>query len=342
MRILFICNHKQGVGGISGQVDILRDRLESEGCPTEVFSTKGNLSYRIRMLPRLLRKGGRFDIFHIHACSWRGFLPVVVGLTAGRILKKRTVLTYHGGDAEAFFNRHPVLIKTFLKRTDCNIVLSGFLEKVFHDYGLPCVVIPNVLDFNEGKYRKRETVSPAFISVRSHTRTYNVSCILAAFKKVGSLYPSASLTVLGDGELHDELVAYASRERLPNVTFVGRVDNAHIYEYLDKADIMLSSPVVDNMPVSLLEAFNAGLLVISSRVGGVPYMMREGVDGLMFSSYDSDELASKMIEAFTEQERTKSMMESAHASLYKYRWADVRPQLFAVYEKVFSGRVPQA
>lgn len=60
---------------------------------------------------------------------------------------------------------------------------------------------------------------------------------------------------------------------IKNICFCGHVDNCEIYSYLNKADIFISSPVIDNQPMSVLEAFNAGLLVISSNVGGVPYMI---------------------------------------------------------------------
>lgn len=331
-KVLFICNYKPNVGGISGQVDILCKRLKEEGYNTSIFSTKGSIVYRLLMFPRLLKACASCDILHIHACSWWGFVPAVAGVVAGRIMKKRTVLTYHGGDAAAFFRKYPKMVKTVLEKTNCNIVLSGFIENVFHDLGIPCVVIPNVLEFKGDVFRARDTILPKFISIRAHTLTYNVGCILSAFSKVVDLHPDATLLVLGDGELHDALVGFVNDENIPNVSFIGRVDNSNIYHYLDNADIMLSSPLVDNMPVSILEAFNAGLLVISSRVGGVPYMMREGVDGLMFTSCDSDDLASKMIEAITNQEQSNSMIVSSHSSLDRYKWENVRNQLISVYE----------
>jgi glycosyltransferase involved in cell wall biosynthesis len=85
------------------------------------------------------------------------------------------------------------------------------------------------------------------------------------------------------------------------------------------------------MPVSLLEAMNAGLLVISSRVGGVPYMINEDKNGLLFQSDNADELAEKMRWALEHPEEVKQMIAQAQANVQKYSWNNVRKQLLGVY-----------
>ena len=118
---------------------------------------------------------------------------------------------------------------------------------------------------------------------------------------------------------------------LTNVTFTGRVNYSQIYDSLDRADIFLSAPTVDNMPVSVLEAMNAGLLVISSCVGGVPYMIEDTKTGLLFESDNSDQLAEKMLWVVENQATGKDIIVSAHNDVKKYRWESVKEQLYAVY-----------
>ena len=94
---------------------------------------------------------------------------------------------------------------------------------------------------------------------------------------------------------------------------------------------MLSSPTVDNMPVSLLEAMNAGLLVISSNVGGVPYMVKNNNTGLLFESDNSDELATKMLWAIENQSIAITITMQAHKDVARYRWENIKDQLYTVY-----------
>ena len=138
---------------------------------------------------------------------------------------------------------------------------------------------------------------------------------------------------MGGGSLHDELKQLVQEMELKNVVFTGRVDNSLIYSLLDQADIMVSAPTVDNMPVSLLEAMNAGLLVISSKVGGVPYIIRDLENGLLFPSNDHEALAQKMLWALDNQERSLEIVEAAHTEVIKYNWKSIRSDIFTIYSE---------
>ncbi len=331
MKILLVCNYKPGVGGISGQVEILQRKLQQDGHTAEIFSTKGSFLWRLGLLRRMKLAAKDYDVLHIHCCSSWGFLPAVVGVNVGRRMKKRVVLTYHGGGGERFFNKHTCMVKRYLMHTDANIVLSGFLGKVFDQYQLPYTIIPNIIELDERQYRERAPIQPHYICVRAHEELYNISCILRAFQKTLTELPEATLTLVGDGSQHNALLQMAKGLRLPNVTFTGRVDNKEIYQYLNKADIMLSAPKVDNMPVSLLEAMNAGLLIISTNVGGVPYMIDNEKTGYVFPDDDSDALASLMIRAVQQQPESITIIHNAHQAVDSYRWENIKNKLYHTY-----------
>lgn len=331
MNILLVCNYKPGVGGISGQVEILQRKLRSEGHTADIFSTKASVLKRLLLLRKLRKVARKYDILHIHCCSGWGFLPAVVGVTVGRRLKKRVVLTYHGGGGERFFDKHTCLVKHYLMRTDANIVLSGFLASVFDKHHLPYTIIPNIIELDESHYRERASIQPNFICIRAHEPLYNIPCILRAFQKALTELPEATLTLVGGGSQHEALLALTEDMGLKNVTFTGRVDNKEIYQHLDKADVMLSAPTVDNMPVSLLEAMNAGLLVISSNVGGVPYMIEDNKTGYLFPSDDSDALASLMIQTVRKPSESLSIIRNAHRAVDVYRWENIREQIYTTY-----------
>ena len=331
MKILLVCNYKPGVGGISGQVELLQKHLRSEKNTADIFSTKESILWRLGLLCRLRKVARGYNVLHIHCCSGWGFLPAVVGVTVGRWLKKRIVLTYHGGGGERFFFKHTRLVKRYLKRTDVNIVLSGFLAQVFEKYNIPSVTIPNILELDAAQFHLRERLSPNYICTRAHETLYNIPCILRAFKIVQTECPEATLTLVGSGSEHDNLIKMSEELGLHNVTFTGKVDNKDIYNYLAKADILLSAPIVDNMPVSLLEAMNAGILVISSKVGGVPYMVKNNNTGLLFENDDSDALAAKMLWTLENQSVAKIIIQQAHKEVVRYRWDNIKDKLYAAY-----------
>lgn len=331
MRILLICNYKPGVGGISGQVELLQRYLREEGHIADIFSSKGSFLWHLGLFYHLWKVARNYDVLHIHCCSGWGFLPAVAGVSIGRKMGKHLVLTYHGGGGEQFFNKYPRLVRHYLLRTDTNIVLSGFLAKVFEKHHLPYTIIPNIIELDDLQFRFREIILPRFICTRAHEPLYNIPCILKAFQTVQAELPEATLTLVGNGSEHEKLIQLSKKMNLRNITFTGRVDNNEIYRQLNKADIFLSSPTVDNMPVSLLEAMHAGLLVISSNVGGVPYMINDCKTGYLFPSDDSNALAELMIKAVRQPTESISLIHNAHQAVNVYRWENIRQQLYTAY-----------
>lgn len=331
MKVLLVSNYKPGTGGISGQVELLARNLAKEGIGVDIFNTKGSFIYRLKCKKLLKRKAADYDVLHIHCCSSFGFVPAVLGVTVGNKLEKRTVLTYHGGGADEFFRKHTRLVRYYLSRTDSNIVLSGFLGEVFDKYRIPYTIIPNIIELDSSRYKERQTIKPNFISIRTLSPLYNIECILRAFKQVKLQIPEATLRIVGDGPSRASLEEMVKTEDIKDVTFVGRVDNKEIYDQLDQADILLSAPRIDNMPVSILEAFNAGLLVISSNVGGVPYMIEDGNNGLLFESDNTVKLIDKMFFAVRNKIVVKQIVANAYKSLGDYSWKAIFPRLSNEY-----------
>ena len=346
MKILLISNYKRGVGGINAQVDLLQQFINQEdGWHADVFSTKGNPIRRCIAFVKLLCKTRKYDILHIHACSYWGMVPAVFGIIAGKLWRKRTIITYHGGEAKDYFAKHAAFVRRWLGRADEVIVLSGFLKEIFDQYQIPCVVIPNIVVLRP-QTECTTTIAPKFISIRHLEPLYNIPCVLQAYEQVLKQYPEATLDILGQGSLRAELEAYVQENKLTGVTFIGQVPNDKIYDYFAKASIMLSAPKIDNMPVSLLEAMNAGLLVISSRVGGVPYMIVDGSQtyrhrlefrgndrptGLLFESDDANDMAAKMLWALEHPQEVNTMIMAAQKEVQKYSWDNVKQQLMQIY-----------
>lgn len=183
--------------------------------------------------------------------------------------------------------------------------------------------------------------------------------------------PDASLTILGDGDKRAELEEWVKRKvesgklKEGSVTFVGQVPNKEMNAYLAEHDVFLSAPRVDNMPVSVLEAMNAGVLVISSNVGGVPYLIEHERTGLLFDllenkntknkdqnnenilldnqknykentknnfSDSAEALAEQMEWALQHQEECLQIIANAKREVNKYSWENVRKQLLPLYE----------
>lgn len=331
LRILIVANYISSTGGISGQVELLCKCLNKEGIEADIYSTKGGMISRLGMFHDLYCEAKAYDVIHVHCCSYIGFFPAVLAIKVAKRLGKRIICTYHGGSAESFFKRFSWLVKYYLKQTNENIVLSGFLAGIFDKYGLMYRIIPNMLSVNESHYRERHEIQPNFISVRTLQPLYNIECIIKAFTIVKQSMPEAKLCILGDGPCRKNLEQLVLDLKLEDVYFEGRVPNSKVYDYLDQSDIFISMPKIDNQPMSILEASECGLLVISSNVGGVPYMLEDNVTGLLVESDNFRQLAEKMIWAIEHGDKSLGIIKTAKKSLSNYSWDNIKGQLYSCY-----------
>ena len=317
--ILLIANYKPNGGGISQQVKLLMEHLSLEHVEYDLFNTKGSVLKRLFLPFRLFLKGFKYDVFHIHTCSDRGFLPALIGIPLGKLLGKSVIVTYHGGGCADFFKkyRYP---RYFLKRAGVNIVLNQYTANVYQKYGIQPLVLHNVVELDQMQYVNRTQISPRLLSVRHLRPLYNIKTIIEAFGQISKEYPHATLTILGDGPDRASLENEVNMRNLTNVTFVGQVPNGEIYEFLKKNDIFVSASFEDNMPVSVMEAMNAGNVVIASNVGGVPNMIEHRKNGMLFDPNRVDDLVQCVKYVIEHQDAAIKMSSNAHQSAKEYSW----------------------
>lgn len=332
MRVLLIANYSEICGGISSQVRLLWKCLNRTGIEADIFSTKGNPISRIKYFNVLANKAKEYDVIHVHCCSYFGFYPAIVAFHAAKKQKQRLILTYHGGGGERFFNNFNWLVKKYFLRTDANIVLSGFLANVFDKFGYPYSVIPNILEQEEDVKFSRTNVSPKFISIRTLAPLYNIQCIVKAFETVKMELPEATLDILAEGPCRQELEEYIANNDIQGISFLGKVPNSDINKYMQNNDVFLSMPKIDNQPVSVLEAWRNGLLVISSNVGGVPFLVENGQTGVLVESDNPSALAKAMVEAVKNPSNSLRIMRNGHKALTKYKWENIKNDILNIYD----------
>jgi glycosyltransferase involved in cell wall biosynthesis len=293
-------------------------------------------------IPLLFAEIRRADIVHVFSASYSSFLlaPLPAILIA-KALGKPVVLNYRSGEAPDHLRRSAVA-RWALRRVTRNAVPSRFLRDVFADFGIDSTIVPNVIALERFPYRPRTPLGPRLLSTRNLDQLYNVACTIRAFRRVQNVHPEASLTLVGAGSERTRLMALVASLGLKNVTFAGQVDPSQIADFYADHDIYIQSPNIDNMPASVLEAFASGLPVVSTEAGGIPAILRNGVDGLLAPIDDDEALGSHVLHLLANPDRARLMAERAHATLQAYTWPGVREQWIALYRGVLSGRSPQA
>jgi L-malate glycosyltransferase len=276
----------------------------------------------------------RHEVLHIFSAGLTSYaLWTVPALLIGRLWRKKIILNYHDGQGDQHL-REWRTAKPTIALADRLVTPSGFLVDVFRNHGMQARSIVNIIDTSRFIYRKRRKLRPIFMTNRILEPLYNVECILRAFSIIQKSYPEATLTIAHDGCSKPSLEKMAQELKLENTRFIGRVPHEKVTELYDAADIYLTSPNIDNMPVSLLECFAAGLPIVATKVGGIPYVATDRESALLVDRNDHEALAARSIELLENEDLVEHITNGGLEAVKRYHPAPVREQWSALYREL--------
>ena len=287
--------------------------------------------------PLLVRELRRADVVHVFSASYFSFvLSPLPAILIARLLRRPVLLNYHSGEAPDHLRRSALARWVLRRMVHVNVVQSAFLRDVFKGFGIDALVVPNVIDTHRFAYRVRDPLRPRLLSTRNFEPMYNVECLLRAFARVQACRPEATLTLVGSGSRESALRVLVRALELRHVTFTGRVDPADVVDYYANSDIYVQTPSIDNMPLSVLEAFASGLPVVSTDAGGVPAILTHGTHGLLAPVNDNAMVAAHVLTLLDSPAYAQRLAAAAHQSCAAYEWPVAREGWLAAYE---SARV---
>jgi L-malate glycosyltransferase len=272
------------------------------------------------------------DVVHIFAGSyWSFLLAPAPAMIVGRCLNKHVVLNYHSGEASDHLSHWGPLVHPWLGLAHHLVVPSPYLRMVFARHGYSARVVPNVVDVARFEYHERAMLSPRILSTRNLEPYYRIDLVIQAFARFSREVPGATLTVAGYGSEEQRLRELVVALGCP-VRFTGRVAPDDMPRLYADHEIFVNASVLDNQPVSILEAFASGLPVVSTAVGDIPYMVRNGEVGTLASA-DAADLAGAMARVWSDPEGARAMARRARAALVRYTWPMVREKWLEIYSE---------
>ncbi|MGH9452920.1 MAG: glycosyltransferase family 4 protein [Terriglobia bacterium] len=274
------------------------------------------------------------DVVHIFSASYWSFLlaPFPAWVVA-RWRGKAALINYHSGEAEDHL-KHGWTARAILRRVQCLVVPSPFLAKVFEQFGIKSQVVPNLVDEDQFKFRLRDPLRPVLVCARGFHRYYSVDLVARAFGRVQQAFPEARLILAGTGPAEREIRALVESLKLKGVEFTGAVPRHQMGSLYDRADIFINASWLDNMPMSVLEAFASGIPVVSTGPEGIRYIVEHERTGLLCDPGDWQSLGQNVIRLLQEPQLGSRLATAAYQECRKYRWECIREQWLGVYRSL--------
>lgn len=333
------------LGGMALQALALHRHLVKESIPNRLIATNPELPAVLARLKgirtliqsviyaiELFRALPRVSVVHVLGASYFYFFSrVAPAIVIARIMGKRVVLNFRGGAGPSFFARFGWVAWPIVRIADLVTVPSLYLERCFAARNIACRVVPNLIDLQRFKYRVRQLGNARLLVNRNLEPMYNVGMALRAFEIVKKQFPDARLDVVGSGSQEDGLKKWVAEQRLTDIAFHGAIAPERMPEFLDQADVLLNPTRVDNLPISLLEAFASGLPVVTTNVGGIPDLIGETAAALLIDQDDHEQMAGEIRRLLTDPGLAAGLAARGRALTEKFTWPSVRKCLLDSY-----------
>jgi len=331
------------------QAALLKQLLEKDGAAVSFLASNFDLPDKLRSWQhvtgvrtivrsiliwiRLWRAVRQVDVVHVFAASWLYFFVVVCpSILVGQALRRRTVLNYRGGDAGAFFRRWGGLVKPIVRAATIVTAPSQFLAQLIQTtFGVPVTVVPNILDTSAFPFQHRSTFEPRLLVNRTLEKLYDIPSVLRAFRQIRESYPDASLWIAGTGTEEPQLRSLAAAWKLDGVRFLGHIDHAELPAIYGQRDILVNASTVDNFPAALMEASAAGLVVVSTDAGGIPFLYRNESSALLVRVGDWQALSTAVDRVIRDPAMAARLAGEAHGLTRQCSWEMMRQPLYAAY-----------
>jgi glycosyltransferase involved in cell wall biosynthesis len=335
--LLFIGNFLSAHRGSLAVCEALSARLREEGWSVRTASSSPHRAGRLAdMLQTVIVQRHRYDVAHVDVFSGSAFVWAEVVCEALMMLGKPFVLSLHGGALPEFAAQHPRRVRRLLARAACVTAPSRFLQVKMAEFAAGDLhLYPNAIDINRFAFRLRAPAAPRLLWLRAFHEVYNPQLAVEVLAALSHRFEDATLTMVGPDKGDGTVAATrASIERAglqARIRVVEGIPAAAVAAMLDAHDIFLNTSNTDNTPVSVIEAMAAGLLTISTRAGGVPYLLTDGSDSLLVPIGAAEAMSAAVASVLEHPELAERLSLGGRATALRHDWSRVLPlwqQLF--------------
>jgi glycosyltransferase involved in cell wall biosynthesis len=329
-KILYIGNNLTKKTKYPTTLETLSNLLKSEKYIVYTSSSKINKVIRLLdMCFSVFNYGRKIDYILIDTYSTTNFYYAFFTSQLARVFKIKYIPILHGGNLPFRLENSKVLSKLIFSNSYINVAPSNYLKKEFEDRNYSVILIPNVIPTKDYKFKERIRFKPKLLFVRSFANIYNPTMAINVMHSLREKNMSAKLCMIGpdkDNGLKKlkELAKDLGVDK--NIEFTGVLSKDVWHKRSEEFDIFINTTNVDNTPISIIEAMALGLPVVSTNVGGLPYLINNNIDGILVKKNDNESMANAIIELINFQGKALEIARNARNKIKKFDSRIVKKQ----------------
>ena len=333
-NILYIGNSLSKKGNTPSTLEYLASQLKQEGYVLKTASSIQNKPIRLLdMLVTVFNNRKWVSAVLIDTYSTLNFQYAVAVATVCRFYHIPYIPILHGGNLPVRLQQSKRQSLKLFGNAMTNVAPSQYLQDAFNREGYKNITyIPNSIKIANYSYFVRKKPQPKLLWVRSFSELYNPMLAVSVVELlIEKGYKNAELCMIGpdkDGSL-EVCKTYAKQKKLP-VTFTGGLAKEEWIERSKAYDIFINTTNVDNTPVSVIEAMALGLPVVSTNVGGVPFLIDANKDGLLVTPNNAIAFTDQIETILTGTVDSVQLAHQARKKVEQFDWNIVKNKWKAI------------
>lgn len=343
VRTLVLGNFFGGAGGTPQVCEELSRRLQAKGWHVLTSSSYRNRPLRLLdMTTSVWRCRNQYDVAHLDVFSGKAFLWAQAAAEVLQLCRKPYVVSLRGGALPDFAARSPRSVERLLSRAAAVTAPSAFLARRFRATRPDIQELSNPLDLSRYRFRLRRPIAPRIVWLRSFHEVYDPSAAIDVLRIVLAERPDAKLVMVGPDRQDGSLARAQERCRRfglnAHVEFAGAIAKTDVPGVLDQADLFLNTSLIDNTPVSVMEAMACGLPIVTSNVGGIPDLLLDDCDALLFAPGDVAGMAQGILRLAKEPGLAERLVRHAREKARSFDWSIALP----AWQRLLAGAAGKA
>jgi len=339
--ILYAGNILSGHGYTPTFIELLTPKLSEHYDIKSVSQKKNQLPRLLDMVSALLKNKKNIKLVLIDSYSMRAFwFTYILALLCMRY-KIPYIPILRGGGYPDRLKKSPKLCKKIFSNSVKNISPSVYLKKNFEDNGFEVEYIPNFIPIEKYKFKLRKNFRPKLFWVRSFDKTYNPVLAVEILAKLKSKFPDAELCMVGpdkDGSLQ-KVKQRANELGVDSaLKLTGKLSKEEWLKLSEDYDIFINTTDFDNHPVSVIEIMAVGLPVVSTNVGGLPYLIENNVDGMLVNPNNVQEFTEKIEKIISDSDTAVELTINARKKAEEFDWEHVKKKWFKELDTVLGAK----
>lgn len=327
MKLLYLGNRLSKHGFNKTTIETLGLQLEQEGFA--VFYASNKKSFPLRLLDMMwsvINYRKQVSYLLIDTYSTKAFWYAFLCSQLARFFNIKYIPILHGGDLPNRLKKNPMFCRMLFSNAYKNVAPSDYLKQAFEKEGFKNVIhIPNTIEIEKYEFKLRTELTPNLLWVRAFASIYNPKMAVKVLQQLQEQYPSATLTMVGpdkDGSL--QTTKDFAKSLGITVNFSGQLTKEEWWELASKHDIFINTTHFDNTPVSVMEAMALGLPVISTKVGGIPFLLANEQNALLVPDNDITAMTNAVLDLLENKPKNNLLITNARTFIEQMDWELVK------------------